>query len=653
MKKITVLPLIPLLALAIFIPITAESAVRNVCKSGCPYILIQAAIDASSSGDTILVHDGTYVENIDYKGKAVTVRSASGPSATIIDGDDDGTVVTFKSGEGAGSVLDGFTLTNGNGNMGGGIYCTNSSPTIKNCVVTGNEAEWGGGLFLNFSSPVVTDCAFSGNSTKNSGGGIYVEGNTELDNPTITRCTISENLAYDGGGLALYNNATVTDCVISGNTVTYIGGGIMVYSASPDISRCTISGNYAPDGGGGIIYRYSANTRIAYSEISGNNSTYGGGISVYESSPSIYACSISNNYGWAGGGIECRNQGNPTVERCAISGNEGRVGGGIYSWDNSSPMVTNCTISGNKVYNGGGVLCELTSSIYIINSTITGNRADNEGGGAWISTNSTLTMVNGVLWGNGPYEIENDSGSTIGISYSDVEGGDPGNPGSPWPGDGNIDADPLFIDPRPYSEAPTAGGDYRLQTGSPCVDTGTAFIGAPDNDQGGDPRPQGPGYDIGADELALLYNGSFEEVDERIPVPWSGKKLRARDGRITGKAHSGTSSFKLTGSAAKKRLLQVISIAGSGGDTFTLGGWSLARGALAGGGFYGLEAKFFHTDGTKKTYKAAFTKGTHGWEYKQKTFTAEKDYNKVVVSLRYSRQGGKAWFDDAALARIP
>jgi hypothetical protein len=104
------------------------------------YPTIQQAINAAPEGYGIFVSAGTYYEHINFIGKRLTVKSKSGPADTIIDGKASDSVVTFYSGEGANSVLDGFTITNGRGSYtyGGGIHCRNSSPMIKNCIISGN-----------------------------------------------------------------------------------------------------------------------------------------------------------------------------------------------------------------------------------------------------------------------------------------------------------------------------------------------------------------------------------------------------------------------------------------------------------------------------------------------------------------------------------
>ena len=136
------------------------------CQGTFGYDTIQGAIDDAENGDVVVVLprnafgfecDGdAYVENINLLGKAVTVQSLipTNPDyveATVIDGsgaseeEEEGSVVTFNHEEGEDSVLDGLTLTRGIGfevdgvtRSGGGIYCGSSSPTIRNCTVSGN-----------------------------------------------------------------------------------------------------------------------------------------------------------------------------------------------------------------------------------------------------------------------------------------------------------------------------------------------------------------------------------------------------------------------------------------------------------------------------------------------------------------------------------
>ncbi|MDP6158873.1 MAG: DUF1565 domain-containing protein, partial [Phycisphaerales bacterium] len=132
------------------------------------YTTIQAAVDAASGGDVILVAPGTYTDTqdghvVDMKAKAITLRSTDGAAVTIIDGQNARRGIACYQGETNATVIDGFTITNGdaveydyNGDgdidwwedSGGGIYCYDSSPTITDCTISGNTAGWfGGGIF--------------------------------------------------------------------------------------------------------------------------------------------------------------------------------------------------------------------------------------------------------------------------------------------------------------------------------------------------------------------------------------------------------------------------------------------------------------------------------------------------------------------------
>ena len=144
-------------------PLSSAAAVTIDVPGDFP--TIQDAVNAAIDGDEIVVAPGTYNELIDFLGMAITVRSSGGPAVTSIDGTGlAGSVVTCIAGEGPSTVLLGFTITGGNLDAGGGMFNIFSSPTVTNCVFSGNTGDLAGGM-LNFASdPTVTSCTFSGNS---------------------------------------------------------------------------------------------------------------------------------------------------------------------------------------------------------------------------------------------------------------------------------------------------------------------------------------------------------------------------------------------------------------------------------------------------------------------------------------------------------
>ena len=192
----------------------AWTGASSVCSApDGPKRTIQAGIDGSVSGDTVIVADGTYMgvgnKNLDYSGRLIILRSENGPVACIIDCENDGRGFWFHSGETANAVLAGFTVQNGNivGAAGGAILCESASPSILNCVLAGNTAGNGGGMYNNISSPTLVDCTFSGNSAGGAGGGM----SNIHSSPTVTDCTFTSNTAsFFGGGMSNRLTSTAT-----------------------------------------------------------------------------------------------------------------------------------------------------------------------------------------------------------------------------------------------------------------------------------------------------------------------------------------------------------------------------------------------------------------------------------------------------------
>jgi hypothetical protein len=233
-----------------------------------------------------------------------------------------------------------------------------------------------------------------------------------------------------------WSSPTLFNCVFKENSATK-GGGMRNYNSHPELTNCTIIDNLATDDGGGIL------------NLNGD--------------VTIKNCIFSRNWaGDAGGGIKNESC-SPTLVNCVFSGNSAEFGGGMYNRDWSSPTFFNCVFKENSAH---------------------------EVGGGMRNYKSNPVLTNCILWGNtapsGP-QIHNYSGSSSAtISYSDVQGG--------WPGAGNINANPLFVDP--------AIGDYHLLPGSPCINTGDPdYIAEPnETDLDGNPRVIGGRIDMGAYE---------------------------------------------------------------------------------------------------------------------------------------------------------
>ncbi len=243
-----------------------------------PYATIQAGIDAAANGDIVLVQPGTYVENINYNGKLITVASlflttqdTSYVSSTIIDGNSSGSVVTFESGEDITAILCGFTITNGLGGginpnfYGGGIFCNSSSPNLQNVTITNNSTTYnGGGIYCHTSSPNLENVIISFNSANSQGGGIY----SHYYSPSLQNVTISGNSAsQNGGGIYCQGSSpSLMNVTISGNTSNYPGGGIYCYGSSPSLIN-SIMWNNSPQE---IYIWLSGSVTATYSDIEGS-----------------------------------------------------------------------------------------------------------------------------------------------------------------------------------------------------------------------------------------------------------------------------------------------------------------------------------------------------------------------------------------------
>lgn len=187
---------------------------------------IQAAIDAAQNGDTVLVSPGTYKENIDFHGKAIALLSQNGPAATIIDGNNLNTVVTFGTSEGLTSQLKGFTIRNGSGSFGAGINILGASPTIVgNYFVSNNQGSggYGAGIGGNGSSPDIERNVFWNNTCDTQ----YLSGVISFVNGSSPR--IANNIFHDNPCRAINMTLPVgnTPDVIN-NTIVRNSVGIRV-----------------------------------------------------------------------------------------------------------------------------------------------------------------------------------------------------------------------------------------------------------------------------------------------------------------------------------------------------------------------------------------------------------------------------------------
>lgn len=340
---------------------------------GQPYSTIQSGIDAASNGDTVLVAPGTYNENINFKGKAITVTSSGGATVTTIDGGGVGSTVTMTTQEPRTAVLSNFTITHGGppnpsplGSGGAGITIANSAPTILNNIVTQNYCQ---NIHVSAGAPLIQGNIVS--SSLNAAqcgvsytGGINIGGTYSSPSgalPPVVFGNLIENNTTgqvgDGGGDGgagvwddAANNLVVESNIIRNNTTrTGLGGGILVVNASPvAIANNLIYGNSAGCGGGGIAYQATGpgspyNFLIANNTIADNTSTGQGGYSNCAAIAQIYPGPYSYGLGTPTTGI-INNIISGSTSYPAIN----------CSWYSTPSESNQPTFQNNVLYNAGG-----------------------------------------------------------------------------------------------------------------------------------------------------------------------------------------------------------------------------------------------------------------------------------------------------------
>ena len=361
--------------------------------------------------------------------------------------------------------------------------------------------------------------------------GIYYpdEGPGQTDNNTGASFQLVSNVGLYGGftgseTLLTQRNWMVNETVLDGDinqNASSSGNSINVVRAqnvgsSTVLDGFTIRNGYASSSNGSGLLNSASGAGNVSSPVIANclftQNTGSNGGAVYNSASSsgiagttFTHCVFTNNYASGSGGAIWNNSTtdgdcSPIITHCSFIGNYSSFNAGAVNNDGSSnssvnPVFTNCIFLGNSTARYGGAVTSDahggTSLPLMINCTFSGNYAG-LGGAVLRNNNGAIsTLTNCILWGNSSLFSELNSPVPV-IDHSIVEGG--------YAGDGNLDADPLFVQQPNYNFAPTSSGDLHLTACSPAINSATP-TGAPGTDLEDAPRPAQGGFDLGAFEF--------------------------------------------------------------------------------------------------------------------------------------------------------
>ncbi len=402
------------------------------------------------------------------------------------------------------SVLDGFTIRDGHApdltgrhatDGGGGLRIIGSSLTVRRCTFTCNWGPEGGALFIRHARgdmetlSEIHDSRFLVNASRECGGAMFAQGGRLA----LVDCELG--MAYSARGGAMYTEGvdlSLSGCVIWGNAAVNTGGGLYHVNGNLSATDCT----------------FTANTLQPQTAPGARSS--GGAMAIYIASNyqvSVADCVFRDNWADRGGAIS----GNLNrVVRCRFSGNTAyQSGAAFYGFGGLSSEQ--CLFVGNRVLDDGAVI-ESQTPLLLTNTTIADNRTPNGSLFRVVSrAPASVVLLNSIAWDETPmFEDGRVRYMNVSVSYSNTLGG--------WPGEGNLDVDPLFAAPGYWDadEDVWVDGDYHLrsQAGrwdpvtqswvqddvtSPCIDAGD-----PTAPVGDEPLPNGGIVNLGT------YGGTAE-----------------------------------------------------------------------------------------------------------------------------------------------
>jgi len=520
--KVTVIDNDGLTASAI-IPISIlEEKEAAIIRVPLDYPTIQQAIDAAQEGDIIQVAEGIYKELIIIN-KWVTLQGGwneefskrdASKYKTILKPSENGWIITVSlhTWNEERLVIDGFVIDGGNKSN---INKETIQELSYGAQIPYPPVRYGGGIYITVDPDRET-----------AAGHIFIKNNIicnnnlqeVFDNPYASNMSSGAGIYVESGGCQIF----ILNNEIYNNFASHSGGGLTIipWTGYVELIDNKIYRNSSQTGGGVYLSPYQPGLplviKLEGNQIYKNHADYGGGIYAEASDhETINICHnyIHSNIGDNGGGIfaQAELNGNIRISANRIYTNYGAGGGAfLYAESGFVTFFNNLVYENNSPSYGGGILVTTLFKGYaaVFNNTFYHNLCEEfarewGGGGiaAWIYQEAKIIISNNILWKNsddlyegasgiikvGQLWIEGSTSGSIEIINCDIEDGD-------YAGEnGNISSDPLFVDPE--------NGDFHLQLGSPCIDSGTSKY-VPSTDIDGESRPQGSDPDIGADEYS-------------------------------------------------------------------------------------------------------------------------------------------------------
>lgn len=472
------------LATVRYISPTGQDTANTCQQPATPCATLQHALDQAQPTDEIWLAEGQYtavavrhgLTQTGYISQPVTVRGgypatfATPPDPTLypttLDAAGLGRVLVISNTQGV--VVENLRLTGGRASgsvgRGGGIYLWESDLTLRDSALYSNTAEYGGGLYAQASQLVWSQTAAWDNHA-GYGGAAYIQASTGV----VQMSALTTNTAQLGGGaLRLYEAPLlVQGNVLAHNSAGVHGGALYASRSDVELGHNDILSNHVTavgqGWGGGVHLSQCAAAVVRGNLFGGNSAATGGGLRLAEGAAEVQANRFVANLATSGGGIAIQGPATPTLDNNVLLGNTATAEGAGALVRDAAPLWRHTTLAGNTGGDGAAVTVLGNSQPILLNTVV----ADH-GVGIRTQGSQATAEVTAVLWAN------------VGTPTSGA----------------------VTVAGALTGAADFAADGYHLLPSSAAVDAGQDVGVLQDVD--GYPRPQGAGFDLGADELTTL-----------------------------------------------------------------------------------------------------------------------------------------------------